>query len=111
MLYNDHLNLLDLKYVQQLPEPNISASTYRNVLLMKPPVICLSVTNRQLENAHAMFKGLITVGRELRQQHPRDLLPGARTSRERSSRDVPTGQQITRVLLPQLPTDRDQSRL
>ena len=35
------------------------------------------------------FKGLITVGRELRQQHPSDLLSGAGTSRERSSRDVP----------------------
>ena len=46
------------------------------------------------------FKGLITVGRELRQQHPSDLLSGAGTSRERSSRDVPAGQQITRVLLP-----------
>ena len=38
---------------------------------------------------HDMFKGLITVGRELRQQHPSDLLSGAGTSRERSSRDVP----------------------
>ena len=46
------------------------------------------------------FKGLITGGRELRQQHPSDLLSGAGTSRERSSRDVPAGQQITRVLLP-----------
>ena len=46
------------------------------------------------------IKGLITVGRELRQQHPSDLLSGAGTSRERSSRDVPAGQQITRVLLP-----------
>ena len=35
-----------------------------------------------------------------RQQHPSDLLSGAGTSRERSSRDVPAGQQITRVLLP-----------
>ena len=35
------------------------------------------------------LKGLITVGRELRQQHPSDLLSGAGTSRERSSRDVP----------------------
>ena len=33
-----------------------------------------------------LFKGLITVGRELRQQHPSDLLSGAGTSRERSSR-------------------------
>ena len=47
-----------------------------------------------------IVKGLITVGRELRQQHPSDLLSGAGTSRERSSRDVPAGQQITRVLLP-----------
>ena len=47
-----------------------------------------------------IFKGLITVGRELRQQHPSDLLSGAGTSRERSSRDVLAGQQITRVLLP-----------
>ena len=47
-----------------------------------------------------LFKGLITVGRELRQQHPSDLLSGAGTSRERSSRDVPAGLQITRVLLP-----------
>ena len=31
-----------------------------------------------------IFKGLITVGRELRQQHPSDLLSGAGTSRERS---------------------------
>ena len=44
---------------------------------------------------HHWFKGLITVGRELRQQHPSDLLSGAGTSRERSSRDVPAGQQIT----------------
>ena len=36
-----------------------------------------------------LLKGLITVGRELRQQHPSDLLSGAGTSRERSSRDVP----------------------
>ena len=36
-----------------------------------------------------LFKGLITVGRELRQQHPSYLLSGAGTSRERSSRDVP----------------------
>ena len=43
-----------------------------------------------------LFKGLITVGRELRQQHPSDLSSGAGTSRERSSRDVPAGQQITR---------------
>ena len=55
MLYNDHINLLDLRYVQQLPEPNISAITYRNVLLMKPPVICLSVTDLQLENVHTML--------------------------------------------------------
>ena len=47
-----------------------------------------------------IIKVLITVGRELRQQHPSDLLSGAGTSRERSSRDVPAGQQITRVLLP-----------
>ena len=44
---------------------------------------------------HAGIKGLITVGRELWQQHPSDLLSGAGTSRERSSRDVPAGQQIT----------------
>ena len=31
-----------------------------------------------------MVKGLITVGRELRQQHPSDLLSGAGTSRERT---------------------------
>ena len=43
---------------------------------------------------YVVFKGLITVGRELRQQHPSDLLSGAGTSRERSSRDVPAGQQI-----------------
>ena len=51
-------------------------------------------------DVQTLFKGLITVGRELRQQHPSDLLSGAGTSRERSSRDVPAGQQITRVLLP-----------
>ena len=45
-------------------------------------------------------KGLITVGRELRQKHPSDLLSGAEMSRERSSKDVTAGQQITRVLLP-----------
>ena len=44
-----------------------------------------------------MFKGLITVGRKLRQQHPSDLLSGAGPPRERSSRDVPAGQQITRA--------------
>ena len=49
---------------------------------------------------YTLFKGLIMVGREFRQQHPSDLLSGAGTSRERSSRDVPAGQQITRVLLP-----------
>ena len=38
-----------------------------------------------------LFKGLITVGRELRHKHPSDLLSGAGTSRERSSRDVPAG--------------------
>ena len=60
-----------------------------------------------------IIKGLITVGRELRQQHPSDLLSGAGTSLERRfvvrRRDVPraqlegrpgAGQQITRVLLP-----------
>ena len=46
-----------------------------------------------------MIKGLITVGRELRQQHPSDLLSGAGTSCERSSRDAPARQQITRVLV------------
>ena len=44
---------------------------------------------------YALVKGLITVGRELRQQHPSDLLSGAGTSRGRSSRDVPAGQQNT----------------
>ena len=34
---------------------------------------------------HAGNKGLITVWRELRQQHPSDLLSGAGTSRERNS--------------------------
>ena len=38
---------------------------------------------------NAMFKWLIMVGRELRQQHPSDLLSCAGTSRERRSRDVP----------------------
>ena len=57
-------------------------------------------TSRQNQPQSAIIKGLITVGRELRQQHPSDLLSGAGTSRERSSRDVPAGQQITRVLLP-----------
>ena len=33
-----------------------------------------------------LIKGLITVGRELRQHHPSDLLSGAGTPRERSSR-------------------------
>ena len=42
------------------------------------------------------FKRLITVGRELRQQHPRDLLSSAGTSQERSSSDVPARQQISR---------------
>ena len=37
-----------------------------------------------------LFKGLITVGRELRQQHPSDLLSGAGTSRERSRNSRPT---------------------
>ena len=35
---------------------------------------------------HDVLKELITVGRELRQQHPSDLLSGAGMSRERSSR-------------------------
>ena len=42
------------------------------------------------------FKRLITVGRELRQQHPRDLLSSAGTSQEHSSSDVPARQQISR---------------
>ena len=57
-------------------------------------------TSRLNQPPSAIIKGLITGGRELRQQHPSDLLSGAGTSRERSSRDVPAGQQITRVLLP-----------
>ena len=36
------------------------------------------------------IKELITVGRELRQQHPSDLLSGAGTSRERSRNSRPT---------------------
>ena len=40
-------------------------------------------------NAIPILKGLITVGRELRQQHPSDLLSGAGTSLELRSRDVP----------------------
>ena len=48
----------------------------------------------------ALLKGLITVGKELRQQHLSDLLSGAGTPLELRSRDVPAGQQITRVLLP-----------
>ena len=44
--------------------------------------------------------GLNPFSMELRQQHPSDLLSGAGTSREHSSRDVHAGQQITRVLLP-----------
>ena len=44
-------------------------------------------------------------GRQLRQQHPSDLLSGGDVPRvqlnqgERSSRDVPAGQQIMMVLL------------
>ena len=72
------------------------------------PVMCMSWLNHLNRNwskmifpkdfnnelVNSLFKGLITVGRELRQQHPSDLLSGAGTSRERSSRDVPAGQQI-----------------
>ena len=56
-----------------------------------------------------MVKGLITVGREFRQQHPRDLLSGGDVPRAALSGRPGAGQQITRVLLPKLPTDRDQS--
>ena len=48
--------------------------------------------------SHNAINGYITIGRELREQHPSDLLSGG-------------GQEITRVLLRQLPTDRHQSRL
>ena len=44
--------------------------------------------------------GLITVGRELRQQHPRDLLSGGDVPRAALSGRPGAGQQITRVLLP-----------
>ena len=62
--------------------------------------VCHILFNWPLVKPYWQFKGLITVGRELRQQHPSDLLSGAGTSRERSSRDVHAGQQITRVLFP-----------
>ena len=52
------------------------------------------------KEVYLSIKGMITVRRELQQQHLSDLLSGAGTSRERSSRDVPARQQITRVLLP-----------
>ena len=51
----------------------------------------LSMTSLSLWLSYSIpvwIKGLITVGREWRQQHPSDLLSGAGTSRERSSRDV-----------------------
>ena len=35
-----------------------------------------------IERGPGLIKGLITVGRELQQQHPSDLLCGAGTSRE-----------------------------
>ena len=44
--------------------------------------------------------GLITVSRELRQQHPRDLLSGGDAPRDALSGRPGAGQQITRVLLP-----------
>ena len=40
------------------------------------------------------LKGLITIGRELRQQPPSDVLSGAGTSRERSSRTNHEGDDI-----------------
>ena len=49
---------------------------------------------------NSMFKGLITVGRELRQQHPSDLLSGGDVPRAALSGRPGAGQQITRVLLP-----------
>ena len=81
----------------------------RDVVVYSDSMLCLQeIEGEDIENPLIritmnllwLFKGLITVGRELRQQHPSDLLSGARTSRERSSRDVPAGQQITRVFLP-----------
>ena len=46
------------------------------------------------------IKGLITVGRELRQQYPSDLLSGGDVPRTALSGRPGAGQQITRVLLP-----------
>ena len=54
--------------------------------------------NHSFDMANSMFKGLITAGRELRQQHPSDLLSGAMTSQECSSRDVPAGQVALHIL-------------
>ena len=53
----------------------------------------------KIHQCNELFKGLITVVWELRQQHPSDMLSGAGTSREHSLRDVPARQQITRGLL------------
>ena len=44
-----------------------------------------------------IIKGLITVGRELRQQYPSDLLSGAGTSRERSHYNMTKQRYITRL--------------
>ena len=64
------------------------------------PIVLQSGATLSTQSSSLWFKILITVRRELRQQHPSDLLTGAGTSRERSSRDVPAGQQITSVINP-----------
>ena len=49
--------------------------------------------------SNASFKGLITVGLELRQQHPRDMSSGGDVPRAALSGRPGAGQQITRVFL------------
>ena len=63
----------------------------------QPPDTFMALTLYPLRDmVRMMLKGLITTGRELRQQHPSDLLSGGGTSGERSSGDIPIGQQIKR---------------
>ena len=58
----------------------------------------LSLTCSIITLLGTLFKGLITVGRQLRQQHPSDFCPAQ--GRERSFTDVPVWQQTARLLLP-----------
>ena len=91
-------------YIQESPKPPLKAKTLGTHL--DPNITNSWRATTHCENSLVildsvvLIKGLITVGRELRQQHPSDLLSGDGTSQERSSRDVPAGQQINPVINP-----------